>query len=167
VNTKRSINNRTKRGTTLTEVVIAVSVIAFSVPLILAATGGAHQSRQDAEVDTRSAWIVGDVKRRIINEWASAIQRTDEKESLIFPSIETPRSTMEIYYDQQGSLIEQDDEKAVYMVSVEASPYTQSSHDSGISNMARVIIKIQYPAKASSNNQKKLTYQFVSTQYGF
>ncbi|MFN9027093.1 MAG: hypothetical protein ACK5VX_12970, partial [Akkermansiaceae bacterium] len=105
----------------LTEVVIALSIIAFSVPLILGATGGAHQSRQDAEADTRSAWIVGDVKRRIINDWASLTQYSDLKDELIFPSIENPKSTINMFYDQQGTLMGQDDEKAVYLVTVEAS----------------------------------------------
>lgn len=163
--TKRNMNHRAKRGTTLTEVVIAISVIAFSVPLILGATGGAHQSRQEVEADTRSAWIVSDVKRRIVNDWSSATQHSEA--ALIFPSMETPKSSIHMFYDQQGSLIEQDNEKAAYLVTVEASPYVQTEHHSDISPMALVIIKIQHPAKASPDKQKKLTYQFVSTRYGF
>jgi hypothetical protein len=167
VNTKRSINDRTKRGTTLTEVVIALSVIAFSVPLILGATGGAHQSRQDAEADTRAIWIVGDVKRRVINKWSTDTQRSDVEETLIFPSSATPKNTIKMFYDKQGSLIEHDHEKGVYLVTVEASPYVRTHYYSDISPLARVIIKIQQPAKSSSDRQKKLTYQFVSNRYGF
>lgn len=163
--TKRTIKYRKKRGVSLTEVVIALSVIAFSVPLILGATGGAHQSRQDAEADTRSAWIVGDVKRRIINDWASLTQYSDSKDELIFPSIENPKSTINMFYDQQGTLMGQDDEKAVYLVTVEASPYVQTHYYSDILPLARVIIKIQHPAKASPDKQKIVTYQFISARY--
>jgi hypothetical protein len=164
---RRIMKHRKIRGTTLTEVLIAVSVLAFSVPLILAATGGTYRSRQDAEADTRAIWIVGDVKRRVINKWSTDTQRSDVEETLIFPSSATPKNTIKMFYDKQGSLIEHDHEKGVYLVTVEASQYVRPHYYSDISPLARVIIKIQHPAKSSSDRQKKLTYQFVSNRYGF
>ena len=65
-------NSIKKRGMTLAEVVIAIAVIASTVPLIMGAMSSAHRSRQSAETDTRSAWLVRDVQQRIQNEWAEA-----------------------------------------------------------------------------------------------
>jgi hypothetical protein len=166
MNSNQCTRNRKIRGTTLTEVVIAITVMAFSIPFILSAKVGSLQSRQNSEADTRSVWIVGDVKRRIINDWASVSQRSHADKTLIFPSLEKPKSTMKMFFDQQGSLIEEDSDKAVYLVSVEATPYLPTQYQSNYSPLARIKIEIQHPAKAPANKQKGLTYQFVSNRYG-
>jgi hypothetical protein len=140
--------------------------MAFSVPLILTATGGAHRSRQEMEADTRSAWIASDVKRRIIHGWTDFGSYRHRETELVFPSTEIPKSTMEWLYDRQGLLIAENIEKAAYLVSVEATPYFTAQYHSDFSPLARVKINIRYPAEAPANRQKKLTYQFVSNRYG-
>ncbi len=64
------ISRTSRPGMTLMEVVIAIGVVAFVVPLILAATGSAGSSRRDAEADTRSAWIAKEVQRQMILKWS-------------------------------------------------------------------------------------------------
>ncbi len=156
-----------KRGMSLAEVVMAIAVIAFSIPLILAATGGAHRSRQDAEADTRSAWLVRDVQRIINNEWSEIAQPFVPKISFPFPSGDSSEATMELAYKQDGTLITDEDiDQAVYLVTVEAGTYMTNANHSTASSLALITINIQYPAKAAPNNRKKLTYQFVSAREG-
>lgn len=153
-----------KRGMTLAEVVIAIAIIAFSIPLILAATGGAHRSRQAAEADTRSAWLVRDVQQRIFNTWSATSQPISL--DFPFPSASSPKVTMELRYTQDGTLIDENLYQAVYLVSVEAEPYIQTPDHPTSSSLALISIKIEHPAKATSNKRTKLTYQFVSTREG-
>ncbi len=63
------IAGKSHTGMTLMEVVIAIGVVAFVIPLILAATGSAGNSRRNAEADTHSAWIARDVQQNMIVAW--------------------------------------------------------------------------------------------------
>lgn len=156
-----------KRGMTLAEVVMAIAVIAFCIPLILAATGAAHRSRQDAEADTRSSWLVRDVQRRINNEWSEILQPFVPKISFPFPSEDSSEATMELAYKQDGTLITAEaNDHAVYLVTAEARAYVPDANHSTPSSLALITIQIQYPAKASPNHRKKLTYRFVSARDG-
>ncbi len=164
--TKPDMKLMLKSGMTLSEVVIAIGIIAFSVPLIVAATGGAHHSRQAADADTRSAWLVRDVQRKIMSEWAEAMKPSGYEITFPFPSADTPEVAMELRYKQDGALLVEDADQATYLVKVEAEPYLPRLNQSKASSLARVSIQIQYPAKASPNKRKKLTYQFISTRDG-
>jgi hypothetical protein len=151
---------------TLAEVVIAIAIISFSIPLILAATGEAHRSRQASEVDTRSTWLVRDVQRRITHMWSENTLLYGLKHPFPFPSADSPNVTIELRYKQDGTLIADDREQAVYLVSVQAEAYNQKPDHFPRSSLALVTIKIQHPAKSTSNKRTKLTYQFLSTRVG-
>jgi hypothetical protein len=151
---------------TLSEVVIAIALIAFSVPLILAATTAAHRSRLAAEADTHSAWIVRDVQRRIINQWSGTTQNKGLDASFPFPTTGSPKAVMELSYKQDGTLISDDMNQAVYLVFVQAERYEQAPDHSTVSSLALLSIQIQHPAKAAPNKRTKLNYRFVSTRKG-
>lgn len=155
-----------KPGMTLSEVVIAIGIIAFSIPLILAATAGAHRSLQAAEADTRSAWLVRDAQRRIISAWSYSAPTAHLDTPLAFPSADTPEATLELCYKHDGTFLAEDSNQAVYLVTVEAEPYMAAVNNSSAQPLALVSIKIEYPAKASPNKRKKLSYQFISTRDG-
>ncbi len=161
-NTKRS--PVLKSGMTLSEIVIAIGIIAFTIPLILAATGNAHQTRQAAEADTRSAWLVRDVQRKIMNEWANSGSNSAIENTFTFPT--SSPVTMELSFKRDGSWLPRESDEAVYVALVRAEPYMPNTDHSRSTPLARVTIKIQYPAKASPNHRKQLTYQFLSTRNG-
>ncbi len=163
---KPDIKCMLKTGMTLSEVVIAIGIIAFSIPLIVAASGGAYHSLQAAEADTRSAWLVRDVRRNIMSGWAEAMESSDFEHAFPFPSVNSPKVVMELRYRQDGTLLVEDTDQAIYIVKVEAEPYLPRLNQSKATSLARVSIQIQYPAKASPNKRKKLTYQFISTRDG-
>ena len=155
-----------KRGMTLSEVVVSIGVIAFSIPLILAATGGAHRSLQAADADTRSSWLVRDVQRRIISAWSDSASPGQSEMAMAFPSAATPEVKLELSYKQDGTFLAEDTKQAAYRVTVEAEPYMTASQQGAEPTLALVSIRIEYPAKASANKRKKLSYQFISTRDG-
>jgi type II secretory pathway pseudopilin PulG len=157
----------TNYGMTLAEVVIAISILAFSIPLILAATGAAHRSRQATEADTRSAWLIRDVQRNIINGWSQKSQNENFVVSLNFPEVGAPKANVELVYKQDGTLIlDHDVKNAVYLVTIEAEPYSQNTDYNKTAPLALISVRIQYPAKAGASKQTKLSYQFVTTREG-
>jgi type II secretory pathway pseudopilin PulG len=163
---KPDIKYMSKAGMTLSEVVIAIGIIAFSIPLIVAASGGAYQSRQAAETETRSAWLVRDVQRNIINKWAQTKTPSNFENTFPFPSIDSPQVVMELRYKQDGTLLADDTDQAIYLVKVMAEPYFAHVNQSKALSLAKVTIHIRYPAKASSKNRKILIYQFICTRDG-
>lgn len=153
----------THRGMTLAEVVIAIAIIASTVPLILAATSAAHRARQFTETETHSAWLVRDAQRRISNEWAQSVEKSDLEIPFPFPTEDWPEATMELAYRKDGTFIPADEsDHAVYFVSVKAEPYLQATHQAKGLPLALVSIEIQ----AASNKIRKLSYQYVSTREG-
>ena len=163
---KQHMDDKRERGMTLTELVIAIAIIAFAIPLILAASGGAHQTRQAAEADTRSSWLVRDVQRRIINGWSVPMPSRGFEKSFPFPSAGSPEVTMELSYNQDGELLAEANGQATYLVTVTAEPYVPPPNQTIASTLALISINIQYPAKAFPNKRKKLTYQFISLRNG-
>lgn len=155
-------NHWLKSGMTLSEVVIATAIIAVCIPLMMAASGGAYRSNLDAEADTRSAWLVRDVQRRIISRWAESSSYAHSEMPFAFPSADSPGSIMELNYKNDGTLLSDDINQATYLVTVEAEAYTPETGNTPVSSLAIVSIIIEYPAKASSNHRKKLTYQYIS-----
>lgn len=153
-----------KSGMTLSEIVIAIGIIAFTIPLILAATGNAYQTRQAAEADTRSTWLVRDVQRAIINDWENSGSNTAIEDAFPFPT--SSPSTMELRFNQHGTWLPRESDNAVYLALVKAEAYMSNTDHSQGTPLARVSIRIQYPAKASPKYRKQLTYQFLSTRHG-
>lgn len=153
-----------RSGMTLSEIIITIGVIAFAVPLILAATGNAYQIRQAAEVDTRSAWLARDVQRRIINGWTASASNSGDEETFPFPT--SSPSTMEISFSQNGTWLRESTDRAAYLALIKAEPFTSNSVQSQLTPLARITITIQYPAKASPNHRKQLSYQFLSSRNG-
>jgi prepilin-type N-terminal cleavage/methylation domain-containing protein len=151
-----------KRGMTLAEVVIAIAIMASTVPLIMAATSSAQRSRQSAETDTRSAWLVRVVQRRIQNEWAAA-EHADLKNVFPFPTEDSPEVTVELAYAKDGTLITSTDtEQANYLVSVQAEPYELSTNQPTGQPLALISIKI----RDASHKRMKLEYRYVSAREG-
>ena len=166
---------------TLMEVVIAISVMAFAVPLIFTATTSASSSRLAAEADTRSVWLTREVQRQIILKWSE--DSTVESQSVITSSFPYPESgadtsTATLIFDNTGEFISEgsstDEEAsstvagAAYVVSISAETYNPSgtSTTSGQDMLARVTIDIANPAKTVPGKRSKYRYIFITTRQG-
>lgn len=149
---------------TLSEIIIALGVIACTIPLILAATGNAYQTRQAAEADTRSAWLVRDVQRRIMDGWAQPGSKTGDLHAIPFPT--SSPTTMELSFKQDGTWLPYGSDQAAYLALIKAEPYMPEPAHAQVTPLARITIRIQYPAKAPSNHRKQLSYRFLSSRNG-
>lgn len=151
-----------QRGMTLSETVIAIGVIAFAIPLILAATGSAHQSRRAAEADTRSAWLARDIQRKITGDWS--VRTTDGSLQDKFPFPETRAVEKEWSFNQQGGVTEAGSVTEVYRVYIKAEPFVPEMEAPTASGLVRVSISIRYPAKAVPEKRRHVDYQFLSAR---
>ncbi len=161
---------------TLMEVVIAIGVVAFVVPLILATTGSAGRSRLNAEADTRSTWIARQVQREIIAKWATPVQDSVIQTGIAFPSFASKGSPEILAYDSDGNFISkatsQDLDgpskipKAVYLVSFYAEAYNPPNSSGTVNNLSLVHISVHHPAKALKTNRSVHRYNLISPSQG-
>lgn len=145
------------------EVAIAIGVVAFAIPLILAATSSVGTSRRDAEADTRSAWVAKHVQQQVIAKWTEPSMESEIESSFTFP-----QTTTNLFYDRDGIFLAEDEAAdpdspssvpdAVFMVSIDAKPQSDST--------ALVSITVQYPAKAAAKDRSSYLYKFVSIRRG-
>lgn len=157
---------RTCRGMTMAEVVIAIGVVAFTIPLIIAAMGTAYRTGHAAEADTRSAWLAREVQHLILTQWSH-----DPEPIVPFPESESSDPPAELFYDANGvfisaSISQNPPKRAAYLVTVRAEPYPQPQDPSAAMPLALVFITIQHPANAAAENRSKLNYRFVSYREG-
>jgi len=165
---------RPKRGMTLTEVVIALGVVAFAIPIILAATGSASSSRLSAEADTRSAWLAREVQREIISAWA-------DRESVIaapldFPEFADEASPEILAYDSDGNFLAMGTAadlnapsmipKAAYLVAVHGVAHRPPNLAAGADSLSLLTIRVLHPAKVSPAKRSDLRYLLISPRKG-
>ena len=163
-------------GMTLMEIVIAIGVVAFVVPLIFTTTGSAAKSRLNAEADTRSLWIARQVQREIIAKWATPAQDSVIQTSIAFPSFASKGAPEILAYDSDGSFISiatsQDlvgsckIPKAVYLVSFHAEAYTPPNASGAANNLSQIHISVHHPAKALRANRSIYSYNLISPSQG-
>ena len=155
-----SPKKRGSDGMTLMETVIAIGVIAFAVPLILAGTTASLNDRRNSEADTRSAWLAKDIEEQIAAVWATPRRYTYLPDSLPlnFPAIGSESDPVVLIYDntakfvstgsksdlQNGSKVQ----NAQFLVSIYSKAQTTNNLTSSTTQLSRVYLKIQYPAKA-------------------
>lgn len=170
----RKRSNRPKRGMTLMEVVIALGVVAFVIPIILAATGSAGSSRLSAEADTRSAWLAREVQREIISAWA-------ERESVIGATLDFPEFADEsapeiLAYDSDGNFLARGTPEdlsapskipgAAYLIAVHGETHRPPNLAAGPDSLSLLTIRVLHPAKASPSKRSDLRYLLISPRQG-
>lgn len=156
---------------TLMETVIAIGVIAFAVPLVLAATAAGLSDRRNAESETRAAWLAQDVSRQVIARWQTPPRPTYLPESLttVFPVVATETAPWILLYDNLGKFLEVGQPQdlktgsktsgAVYLVAVYGVPHTPGNLQKPTQELSRLSIKVQQPARAPV--AKRQTYPFT------
>lgn len=165
---KRSVKRHTLRGMTLMEVVIAIGVVAFVIPLILAATGSAGDARHNAEADTRSVWLAREVQRQVLLKWAEPARESVITDSIAFPIFSSEASPLVLAFDAEGKFISvggaQDLSaptkipKAAYLVFVCGESYIPSGGASSADQFCLLHIRVLNPAKSTPG--KRITYHY-------
>lgn len=172
----RISGNRPKRGMTLSEVVIAIGVIAFVIPIILTMTGSANISRLSAEADTYSAWLAREVQREIISAWADPARGSVISSSLNYPAFADEASPEILAYDSDGNFLAKGTAedlnsptqipKATYLVAIHGEAYSSPNFALGANSLSLLRIRILHPAKAPPAKRSDLHYQLISSRQG-
>jgi type II secretory pathway pseudopilin PulG len=169
-------SKRPMRGMTLTEVVIALGVVAFVIPIILAATGSAGSSRLSAEADTRSAWLAREVQRDIISAWATPARESLIGAPLDFPEFADESSPEILAYDSDGNFLAMGTAadlsapskipKAAYLVAVHGEVHRPPNLAAGADSLSLLTIRVLHPAKVSPAKRSDLRYLLISPRQG-
>jgi len=168
------------QGMTLMETVIAIGVIGFAVPMILAGTTASLNDRSNAEADTRSAWIAKDLEQQISALWATPRQNSYLPTSLLlnFPVNGTEADPLVFIYTSQGKFLKLsssasiatgvNEKDAQYLVSLHSTAYNPanliSESISINSQLSRVFIKVEYPAKAKLAKRQSNLFSSIKTK---
>jgi type II secretory pathway pseudopilin PulG len=167
---------RPNPGMTLMEVVIALGVMAFVIPIVLTATGSANISRLSAEADTRSAWLAREVQREVISSWADPVLESVIGAPLDFPEFADASSPEILAYDTDGNFLAMgtpDDlnaaskiPKASYLVAVHGEAHRPPNLEAGPDTLSLLTIRVLHPAKAPAAKRSDLRYQIISPRQG-
>ena len=167
---------RARRGMTLMEVVIAIGVIAFVIPLILGATGSSGNSRRNAEADTRSVWLAREAQRQVLSKWAEPARESVIADSIAFPEFSSAASPLVLAFDAQGEFIAgggpQDLSapskipKAAYLVAVHGETYTPPGGAGAAGLFSQLHIRVLSPAKATPATRSTYRYNLITTRQG-
>lgn len=165
-----------KRGMTLTEVIIALGVVGFVIPVILAATGSANISRLGAEADTRSAWLAREAQQEIISAWAEPARDSAFEAALAFPRFAEESSPEILIYDAEGNFLTKGTSadlsapcripKATYLVAVHGEAHGPPNLAPGTDSLSLLRIRVLHPAKAAPAKRSDLRYTIISPRQG-
>lgn len=169
---KRSI----RPGMTLMEVVIAIGVLAFVIPVVLTMMASSGNSLRSSEADTRSVWIARAVQREVLSKWAEPPRESFISESLGFPAFASEDSPLVLAFDAEGEFISEGTtqdlsgssqiQEATYLVSVYAEPYTPPGSAAAAEPFSKLMIRVLHPAKSAPAKRSTYRYNLVTTRQG-
>ncbi len=173
------LRNRARaRGMTLMEVVVAIGVAAFAVPLILAAVSSAGFSRRNAEADTRSVWIARQVQQEVLAAWAEPPRKSVISTSFPYPEGAARPPAKVLFYDRDGTFLAEGapadlgstitTPKAVYLVRIAAEKHVPPNFAASptSSGLALLSLEVLYPASASPDKRSRYSFRVITTRHG-
>ncbi len=173
---KTNPKDRTRRGLTLMEVVIAIGVVAFVIPVILAMTATTGNSRRDAEADTRSVWLAREAQRQVLSNWAVPARESGIIADLAFPTFSSDASPLVLAFDSEGKFISEGGAqdlsasckipKAAYLVTVFGEAYTPPGGAGAPGLFSLLTIRVLNPAKSAPAKRSTYRYNLITTRQG-
>lgn len=161
---------------TLMEVVIAMGVVAFAVPMFLALSKSAGDSRMNAEADTRSAWLVREVQREMLQAWANPGGTSIFGMEIDFPTFGSEAAPAVLAFDFEGNFIAPADSEdigrrsnipnATYLVAVHGEAHTPANSAIASDKLSLISIRVLHPAKAPPENRREYRYNLISARPG-
>ncbi len=164
---------------TLMEVVIAIGVVGFIVPVILAAIASTTSSRLGAEADTRSAWLAEDVRRELLSKWADPVRQSVVTTDVPFPAFSSASGPLVLAYDSDGKFVAEGSAsdidspstipKAVYLVAVYGEAHTPPNitlPPGATAPLSHLHIRVLHPAKSTPVNRSDLRYNVLTYRQG-
>lgn len=156
---------------TLMETVIAISIIAVTVPLIFAALGASSQSRRYSGDETRAAWIAEQISDDVARAWRGEGMYLEG--TLAYPDFGQGGDAVVLGFDEEGvfsrtlaagaweSGVQGGNE--VYLVKVVGQGYAPP--DLPGETLSKVSVEVSAPAVAPLSERKNLGFHTLKTQY--
>jgi type II secretory pathway pseudopilin PulG len=170
--------HRRLTGMTLMEVVVAIGVVAFVVPLILGAISSTGMSRRNAEADTRSVWIARQVQQELLAVWAEPPHESVISTTFPFPENAASPPPKTLLYDRDGEFLAEGSPQdldgpsktpqAVYVIRINAENHVPPnfSPSPGSPGLALLSIEVFHPATSSPANRTRYLYRVVTPRQG-
>lgn len=172
----RPPKRRIRRGMTLMEVVIAIGIVAFVIPVILTMTASSGDSLRNSEADTRSVWLVREVQREILSKWAEPARESVITESLTFPTFASEPSPLILAFDSGGKFLDEGTAqdlsapsnipKATYLVTVFGEAYNPPGGAGTPGFLSMLRIRVLHPAKSAPASRSAHRYSLITTRQG-
>jgi hypothetical protein len=161
---------------TLMEVVIAIGVVAFIVPIFLVMSNTAGDARLNAEADTRSAWLAREVHREILAAWSQPARDSVFGAEMNFPGFADETTPEILAYDSDGNFLTKGGAtdfngrsnipNASFLVAVYGEAHTPPNAAPAGENLSLIHIRVLHPAKAPPENRREYHYQVISSRPG-
>lgn len=162
--------NRTwKSGMTLMEIMVAIAIIAFTVPLIFAALGASSESRRSSDNETRAAWLAERVDDDVARGWAG--EGLFFSGELSYPDFGQAGDERIFGFDRAGDFRRAvtaaewrdgvQEKGLIYVVKVRGEKF--SSPDLPGEFLSKVEVVAAAPAVAPDSERKKLFYHTLKS----
>lgn len=161
---KTGKNRRRMTGLTLMETVIAIAIIAVTVPLIFAALGASGESRRSADDETRAAWLAKRVDDDVARGWADEGLFFERK--LAYPQFGQADDERIFGFDREGDFRRVvtaaewregvKERGLVTVVKVSGTAYLPSELPG--EELSKVEVVVAGPAVSPDEQRKKLSY---------
>jgi prepilin-type N-terminal cleavage/methylation domain-containing protein len=165
-----------RRGMTLMEVVIAIGIVAFVIPVMLTMTASSGDSLRSSGADTRSVWIAREVQREILSKWAQPERESVIPGTLAFPAFSSETEPLVLAFDAAGEFISQGEAQdltdssgipgATYLVSMYAEAHTPPGTAVAAGSLSMLRIRVLHPAKSASTKRSSFQYNLITTRQG-
>jgi len=165
-----------RRGMTMMEVVIAIGVLAFVVPMILTMTVTTGDSRRNAEADTRSVWLAREVQRQVLSKWAEPVRESVITVIPAFPAFASEAAPLVLAFDVNGKFISEGGAqdlsatskipKAAYLVTVYGETYSPPGGAGAPGLFSLLRIRVLHPAKSAPTKRSTYRYNLITTRQG-
>lgn len=172
---RKSLRKFEEPGLTLMEVVVALGVIAVTVPIILTATVAATGTRASAEADTRSAWLAKEVQRQIIANWDST-EISEISTDLTFPEFASSAAPIVLLYDGNGEFLVEGGaqdlvapstvNRAAYLVTFYGESYVPQNLTGSADVLSLLRMEVLHPAKAAPESRNAFRYHLLTPEGG-
>jgi hypothetical protein len=150
------------------EVVIALGMIGFVLPIILATTTSAGNARRNAEAETRASWMARHIQQEINAKWSDPPMESLINTDFAFPLGTGDESRAVMIFDREGNFLSMGSpadltnrvasQKAFFVAEARATP-----HPGGT---ALISLNIQQPAQAPAPKRFSYSFKYLTTIQG-
>lgn len=162
------------RGLTLMETVVALGIVALTVPVLVGAMATAVESRRRAEDDTRAAWMTQRVLGELRQAWSGGKSVFGDK-APAYPAFPGADGVILMAFDQNGEFVrlasKSEYDKGIrergvgYLLTVEGSAHRPA----GLTlkePLSKVRIVVEAPAQGMPAKRTKLAFTTLREKEG-